>query len=410
MNPGLVTSEANPRRLRLLLVANFPTQYSAPIFRRMAGDPRMDIRVVFLSLRGAEPGLDPEFGREVQWDIPLLDGYPWYELGGGRSSNGAGPAGLWRIVRRGGYDAVVLLTGYINREFWKTLVAAKLSGAAVLYGTDATTLAPKTGAQWKGRAKRYLWPMVFGLADQILAPSAATKALFRSLGFPEERITVTPFVVDNDWWQARAAEADRAATRAAWGVPQDARVALFCAKLQPWKRPQDVLRAFARCGLPDAWLVMAGDGPLRAELEAEAERLGIAARTRFLGFTNQSQLPAVYSAADLFVLPSQYDPCPVVVCEAMLCGRPAVISDECRGRFEIVRHGETGWVFPTGDVEALAAILRQALGDPVRLAAASRAALRRMETWTPRENINGLVAAVERAIGRRRKSRAPASA
>jgi glycosyltransferase involved in cell wall biosynthesis len=123
---------------------------------------------------------------------------------------------------------------------------------------------------------------------------------------------------------------------------------------------------------------------------------------RILGFTNQSRLPAVYSAADLLVLPSGYDPCPVVVCEAMLCGCPVVISDQIRGRFDLVRPGSTGDIFPCGDVDALAASLRRLLSDRAALATLAANARARMETWSPRENIAATVEAIRIAVERKR--------
>jgi glycosyltransferase involved in cell wall biosynthesis len=228
-----------------------------------------------------------------------------------------------------------------------------------------------------------------------------------SLGIPADRITLTPFVVDNDWWIAQARLADRQATRAHWGVsPQDL-VVLFCAKFQDWKRPLDLLRAFAKAAVPDAVLVFAGEGPLRSQLESEAAALGVASRVRVLGFTNQSRLPAVYSAADLFVLPSNYDPCPAVVCEAMVCGLPVILSDEIRGRFDIVQPGVTGDIYPCGDTDALAASLRRLLSDRAALSVLATNAPARMETWSPRENVAAVVDAVARAAERRRGEALP---
>ena len=68
------------QKYRVLIVASHPVQYAAPLFRRMAQHPKLDILVAYCSLQGAEPGIDSEFGIEVSWDIPLLDGYPWQEL------------------------------------------------------------------------------------------------------------------------------------------------------------------------------------------------------------------------------------------------------------------------------------------------------------------------------------------
>lgn len=316
--------------------------------------------------------------------------------------------GLWRLIRIGRFDAVVNYTGYAYASSWLVIAAAKVNGTALLFGTDATTLRPRTGKPWKARLKRFVLPFIFRLADVVIVPSTATKQLMLSFGIPEERIVLTPFVVDNDWWLHQAQQIDRAAVRAQWGIPEDAPAVLFCAKLQPWKRPQDVLRAFAKADLPNAYLVFAGDGPLRTALEAEAKSFGIADCIRFLGFVNQSQLPAVYWAADLMVLSSEYEPFAVVVNEAMLCGCPVVLSSEIRGRLDIVHHDRTGFIYPCGDVDALARILRAILPDRERLRQMGEAARKRMETWSPKENVEAFIQAVERAVtckGRRAESK-----
>ncbi len=92
-----------------------------------------------------------------------------------------------------------------------------------------------------------------------------------SLGIPADRITLSPFVVDNDWWMRASSQVDRGAVRASLGVSMREAVILFCAKLQPWKRPQDLLRALAKANIPDTLLVFAGEGALRSQLESEAE-------------------------------------------------------------------------------------------------------------------------------------------
>ena len=193
---------------------------------------------------------------------------------------------------------------------------------------------------------------------------------------------------------------DRDSIRASWGAEPDTAVVLFCAKLQAWKRPLDLVQAFAKANVTNSLLLLAGDGPLKEELQSEVARLGISDRVRFLGFVNQTQLPALYTAADVMVLPSEYDACPVVVCEAMLCGCPVVISDQIRGRFDLVRHGLTGDIFPCGDVDALSAVLKRLLLDRAGLGTLAANARRRMETWSPREYITGVVAALERAVSR----------
>ena len=82
----------------------------------------------------------------------------------------------------------------------------------------------------------------------------------------------------------------------------------------------DLLRAYAQAQPENSRLIFAGEGALRKELEAEALRLGIPRQVLFLGFVNQSALPALYKLVDLMVLPSAYEPFAVVVNEAMCCG------------------------------------------------------------------------------------------
>lgn len=391
------------RPLRVLLIASHPVQYSSPIFRLLTQDPRLEIQVAYCSMQGAESQLDPGFGIDVKWDISLLDGYPWLLVPNRSLVQRAGSffglfnPGIWRLISGGKFDSVILFTGYTCATFWIAIAAAKWSRVPILFGTDATTLQPRDHKGWKLPVKRLLIPAIFRLADVAIAPSEAGRRFIHAMGIPESRIALTPFVVDNTWWRQRASEVDRRVARKEWGIPEDSVVALFCAKLQPWKKPDDALRAFAKANVKGTYLVFAGEGPMRASLESAAKSLGVAEQTRFLGFVNQSGLPSVYRSADLFILPSEYDPCPVVVCEAMLCGCPVVLSDEIRGRFDLVKDGETGYIYPSGNIDALAAVLSSTLTDRDKLGELARAAVARMETWSPRENVDGTVQAVELA-------------
>jgi len=399
-------------RYRTLIICSHPVQYMSPVLRRMARHPQIDLRVAYCSLRGAHSDYDPDFATVVHWDVPLLDGYNWVDIPnigtGNESFLGLCNPDLWRLIRRGSFDAVLCYTGYLKASFWIAFLASRLSGSVFLFGTDANSLSPRDSRSWKVTLKKFLWPRLFSLADQIIVPSSRTRELMRSLGFAEDRITLTPYCVDNDWWTAQAAQVDRVAMRSAWGIEPDFSVVLFCAKLQSWKRPGDLLEAFAAAGIPRAVLVFAGEGPLRQTLFQRALDLGIADRVRFLGFVNQSALPAVYKASDLMVLPSEYEPFAVVVNEASCCGCPVAASDRVGATADLIAPVNPDFVFLCGDVPALTELLRRALSDPSELARRGQDSLRRMQSWSARENISGLLEAVERALSRARAKRAVA--
>jgi glycosyltransferase involved in cell wall biosynthesis len=401
---------------KVLAVADHPVQYMAPIFRRIAQDSRLDLQVAYCSLRGAEAAFDPEFRTQVQWDVPLLDGYSWTEV----PNKGSGTETFWglnnpalaSLIRDGHFDAVLCYVGYVRASFWIALRAARRSNAAFLFGTDAHSLAPRDAKSWKVWFKKIFWPFLFRQADQVIVPSTGTFELIRNLGIPADRITLTPYSVDNDWWKSESAKVDRAAVRFEWGAAPDQPVILFCAKLQPWKRPMDLLQSFAQLNLrPQPLLVFAGDGPQRAALEAEAAKLCVTPRVKFFGFINQSQLPALYTSADMLVLPSIYEPFAVVVNEAMCCGCPVIVSDQVGAAHDLVSPIRPDFVFPAGDTAALARILQSAFTDRAQLRETALRGLLQVETHSPEKIIAAAVEAIRIAIrsvrAKRHKKGAP---
>jgi glycosyltransferase involved in cell wall biosynthesis len=400
------------RRFRVLVVAAHPVQYASANFREMARHPRLDPKVAYCSLRGAEPGLDPEFGTTVQWDVPLLDGYDWVRVPnrgkGGESFLGLWNPGLWKLVRSEPFDALICLVSYQRASFWLCYFAARSRGIPFYFGTDASSFAPRAPRPWKLFLKRLLWPRLFRLASQVIVVSTPGREMMQSLGIPAERIALLHNTVDNHWWISASDQVDRAAVRASLHIDNDAPVIGFCGKLQPWKRPLDLLLAFAEASIPYSVLLIVGEGSLRASLEAEADQLGLGERIRFLGFVNQSKLPAIYTAADLMVLPSEYEPFAMVVNEAMLCGCPVMVSDRVGAARDLVSPVAPDFIFHHCDVAALATTLQRAFADPVRLHSLRRAVRARMETWSPKDNVAGVLSAIERAhFLRHRNSKDP---
>ncbi|MFA0761942.1 MAG: hypothetical protein HZLCBSQH_002054 [Candidatus Fervidibacterota bacterium] len=399
------------RKYRVLLIASHPIQYAAPLYRLMAKHPQLDILVAYCSLQGAEKGVDPGFGVEVAWDVPLLEGYPWVHVPNRSPRPGIDRffglinPGLWKLVRQGRFDCLIVY-GYAYLSFWLAILSAKSARIPLILATDATCLAPRDGRGWKIPLKRILLPRIYGLADIVCATSSATIEFLRSLGIPEDCIVLCHYTVDNDYFAQATAKVNRIEVRQRWNIPDDAVVILFCGKLVPWKRPQDVLRAFAAINQQPqvisnpVYLIYAGEGILRQSLEIEAKSLGVTDRVRFLGFVNQSRLPEVYAASDLLVLPSEYEPWGLVVNEAMVCGLPVIVSDRVGAERDLVRPGETGEIYPVGNVAALSSILRRLLADPTQLKRMGEAARRRMETWSYRECIAGYVEAIEKAVHR----------
>jgi glycosyltransferase involved in cell wall biosynthesis len=340
-------------------------------------------------LKGATSAYDRDFGVELAWDVPLLEGYRWLatrnlapHAAADRLFGLVNPQ-LWDVVRRGRFDVVVVY-GYRALSFWIAALAGRISASAVMLAIDGHSLGSVTGNSWKVTLKRRLLPWLVRAFDGVLVPSTASATFMRDLGMPAERVFMAPYVVDNEFFWKRADCANRKDIRQSWGIPHDATVAIFSGKLVPWKRPADLLSAAAR--LDNVYVVYAGGGPLRAQLEHTATALGLMERVRFIGFINQTELPAVYRAADLLVLPSAQESFGLVVNEAFACGVPAIVSSACGSAGDLVRDGITGYVVEVADVQALASRVSTLAGQPALRKAMGERARARLNDWGPKQN------------------------
>ena len=146
---------------------------------------------------------------------------------------------------------------------------------------------------------------------------------------------------------------------------------LFVGKLERAKGVRELVEAFAqtRTALPEAELVLAGDGPDRAWLETERDRLGLDGSLKLLGAIEHERVPSLMAEATLVCLPSPYEPYGMAVVEAMAAGRPVVAVDTGGPHF-LVDPVQGGRLVPPGDAGALAAALVELLSDSERLRAA----------------------------------------
>jgi glycosyltransferase involved in cell wall biosynthesis len=146
---------------------------------------------------------------------------------------------------------------------------------------------------------------------------------------------------------------------------------------------------------------MVGDGELRPSLEKLAQETA-PGRVKFLGFQNQTELPALYDLCDVFVLPSRFEPWGLVVNEVMNAGKPVIVSDQVGSGSDIVREGENGSIFPAGDVAGLTQILDRWCGDETAREQAGHQSLEIISKWGFDEVLVGLLKASQNVKHRTR--------
>ncbi len=275
------------------------------------------------------------------------------------------------------------------------ILGARLAGVPIVihgeHGRDATDPDGRNVLRRMGR--RLLSPMVtrFVTVSRDLA-----RWLVEDVGIPARKVSTICNGVDI----RRFAPGERYAARNALGIPTGSLVIGTVGRLDPVKDQLGLVRAFAAVARdPRLLLLIAGDGPCRAELESAVSALGLDGRVRLLG--ERHDVPRVLATLDVFVLSSLGEGISNTILEAMATGL-AVVATRVGGNPELVVDGTTGFLVEPRSPAALTAAIRRYLEGPALLARHGRAARQRAESTFSLERMTGAyVQLYERALGGR---------
>ncbi len=245
----------------------------------------------------------------------------------------------------------------------RSIVAPRpLPLVTTLHGTDITLV---------GNDPSYLETTRWGIAqsDAVTTVSESLKRSTHDTFDLETPITVVPNFIDPQRY-LRFAESEGARR---WASPGE-KIIVHISNFRPVKRVHDVVEVFRRLlDQHEARLLLVGDGPERTRVEQRCRELGICHRISFIG--NLPLVEEILVGADLFLLPSETESFGLAALEALSCKVP-VIATDVGGLPEVVRHGETGYLLPKGDVEGMAQAASALLADDEGRGAMAEAARR----------------------------------
>lgn len=393
--------------IKLAYYVSHPIQYQAPLLRRIAREPDIDLEVFFGSDFSLHAHAEKNFGRTVRWDVDLLGDYKHDFLPQLWKAKGTGPLspfnyGLGRRLRKGRFDAL-WVHGYLHPTNLLAMAEAFRAGIRVLVRDEAHLQGRING---HARVKRAVIDWQVRNGAMYLAIGSANAAFYRTLGVPEDRISLVPYAVDNSRFQeqARAAAECVDELRSELNLERHRPVILYAGKFIPVKGVDLLIRAYSKLprerGEPWPYLILVGGGPLRAELEQLAAQSGVHG-VRFAGFKNQTELPAYFCLSTFLALPSNYEPWGLIVNEAMSCGRPTIVSDVAGCCPDLIEDGVTGYRFRSGDADHLAEVLLKATKDPEHARSMGQASLNRMSTWDYEADVRGIRDALTRLFPHR---------
>ena len=353
---------------KILFFQSHPIQYFSPLFKEMA--KTIDIDVYYYSDCGLRSSFDKGFGKEVKWDIPLLDGYTHQFLKNFSVSKSmdckwynAINFSILNVIRKTS-SKILVINGWSYFSDCLVIVAGILFRKQIWVRAD-NPLSQEVKTGWKAKLKKMiLKKLIFPCFDKFLYVGTESKLFFEYYGAQSNQLVYTPHAVDNSMFQEYYNDNIhlKSIFREQCNIPKDSFVFLMCAKFIREKNHFDIVSAFSKLKAQHNFLILVGDGPLKNDIQAYIALHQI--RNVFLtGFVNQSEIAKYYQISDCFILSSSKETWGLAVNEAMNFALPIIISDACGCAFDLVEQGVNGFVYPVANTIALANAMQSLMED-----------------------------------------------
>jgi len=415
---------------KLAIITTHPIQYYAPVFKLLS--KKIQLKVFYTLGQRAFNKYDQGFAQQIEWDIPLLEGYNYLFLenlskdADTHHFNGIVNPTLVKEVQGFEPDSI-LVYGWAWKSHLKALRFFK--GKIPIYFRGDSTLLDQQKKS-KGLLRTLFLKWLYKHVDIAFSVGTANKAYFRRFGLKEKQLFFAPHAVDNDRFsEDRYIEAS--SLRNKLGIAPDKTLILFAGKLEPKKNPKLLLDAFIDLDLKNTHLLFVGNGVLEQGLKEKVKRLAdrgsfdyaqddklegklddnekdlelgverwekkIKKRIHFMDFHNQTAMPVVYQACDLFCLPSQGpgETWGLAVNEAMAAGKAVLVSDKVGCAVDLVKSTINGAIFKSGDLADLKQNLSALTENKAILAQMGLASQEIIQDWSFEKQVTQIVGTIE---------------
>lgn len=354
-------------RKKIIYILSHPIQYQSPLLKKMADSAEFELKVLYLTDHTLG-GKDKQFGVNVQWDTPLLEGYK-YEFIKNNSPKPAVSGSFWGLINFGILKKIrkekadiVIVHGWAYCTNWLLFLFSFRLKAKLWMRAESPLNQELLKRPFVLALKKFILKLfVFRKVDAFLYIGKQNKAFYKFFGVPERKLLFAPYAVDNDHFrnEFEKYKNSRLSIRNELNIPENAYVYISVGKYMSKKRPLDIILAFQKLQDPTSFLIMLGEGALREQMEHKIQKENIQ-NVLLTGFVNQSKISSFYIAADSLVLASTVgETWGLVVNEAMNFDLPIICSDMPGSAYDLIEHNQSGFVFKTGNVDELAAYMKE---------------------------------------------------
>ena len=238
-------------------------------------------------------------------------------------------------------------------------------------------------------------------ASGLLYIGKDNKDYYLSYGVDENKLFSMPYTVNNDFFQNLSNKEKENITREKekLGLKKDLPIILYASKFIKRKNPVRLLESFASLSTngksPSAYLLYIGEGEEKQAIKNKIKEYGLEDNVKLLGFKNQSELPLYFTMCDVFVLPSNKEPYGLIVNEVLNCAKPIITTTEVGSAKDLIVHNENGFIYEPEDIESLSKYLKKFIDDDTLSETMGQKSLEKINTWSYKENVEGIYKALK---------------
>ncbi len=339
--------------MKLAVITTHAIQYYAPVFKLLHQRQNIEIKVYYTWGEGSQKKHDPGFNKTVNWDISLLDNYPYEwvkntaKTPGSHGFKGVVNPELIEKIKAYNPDAI-LVYGWAYQGHLKVLRYFK-NKVPIYFRGDSTLLNDKKN--FKSLLRSFFLKWVYSHVDHAFYVGSNNKSYFKKFGLKETQLSFAPHAIDNDRFKA-GHNSEVQKLRESLKITDEDILIVYAGKFEPVKNLKTLLTAFSAIKQTNVHLLLVGNGPDEKDLRQQAETNEIK-RLHFLDLVNQSYIPVIYHAADLFCLPSISESWGLAINEAMACGKAILTSNKVGCAADLVFPGKNGDIFEAGNITDL---------------------------------------------------------
>lgn len=299
---------------------------------------------------------DPGFKKNINWDIPLLNGYEYEFIKnisknpGSNHFNGIINPTLINDIEKWGAEGI-LVFGWKFRSHLKCL--KYFSKKIPVFFRGDSTLLDDRKINIKSILKYFILKYVYKQVDYVFFVGNENKKYYLKYGLKDSQLIFAPHAIDNNRFKEDISDTLRDDLK----ISKSDIIFLFAGKLELKKNPLLLLNAFIELKNQNIHLIFVGNGELEKELKLKCTGLekSLQKRIRFIDFQNQLKMPMVYKSADIFILPSQgpNETWGLAINEAMASGVPVIASDKCGCSSDLIENYKNGVIFKSNNLESL---------------------------------------------------------